>query len=94
MNNKLKRYWFEFEIENAIDLPFGVGIGCGVTAIDVNDALNILRTKIFQNIMMPKVKRYFENIDINKLDQNHVIPNMKAPIERGLVSYHLIRFTN
>ena len=84
IDTNLKRFWFEFERNNAFDLPAGLGIGCGITALNYEDALEIIDEKIFRNNKRPPVKNAVENIDISDLDQGHVIPNMKAPISRGI----------
>ena len=84
MTIKLKRYWIEFEIQMASDFPPGVGHGCGLNAFNFEDALNILNEKLFFSIQMPPIKKISENVDLSTLDQNHVIPNMKAPVGRGI----------
>ena len=84
MNSYLKRFWFEFDIETAIGLPPGVGIGCGVTTADYDDAVNLLYTKVFKHEKIPPIKKHIENVDIRDLDQVRVIPNMREPIERGV----------
>jgi hypothetical protein len=76
----LTRYWFEFE-----SADFQVwSWGCGVTAYNYSDALSIMKERIFKTVEMPPIKKYTENIDINLLDQGHVIPNMYAPNFRGI----------
>ncbi len=77
-------YWFEFEIEQAFDFPPGIGIGCGVTAINYEDALMLLNQKVFIHGKMPPIKKFIESIEIKTLDQGHVIPNMKSPNSRGI----------
>ncbi len=79
-----QRFWFEFEMDNAFEFPPGIGIGCGVTAIDYDDALQIIDKKIFSDISRPSIKRIIKDVDIRELDQGHVIPNMKVPITRGI----------
>lgn len=79
---QLVRYWFEFN--EAEDLPPSIRRGCGVTAIDYSDATNIMSQKIFKDHNMPELKTCIENIDIGKLDQGHIIPNMLAPNRRGI----------
>lgn len=73
---RLIRYWFEFERESAFDLPPGIAIGCGVTAYSFEDALNMVRDKVFRNNVLPVINRQVEGIDIATLDQGHVIPNI------------------
>jgi hypothetical protein len=82
MENNLKRYWFEFDIKIAFDYPPGIGIGCGVNALSKEDALKLMDEKIFFSINRPSIIKVVENIDLSKLDQNHVIPNMKPPVGR------------
>ena len=82
--NMYKRFWFEFQIDNAFNFPAGIVIGCGVTAIDTNDAINLMDRKIFHNTPMPIIKKTIENIDIHDLDQGRVIPNMAPCADRGI----------
>jgi len=80
----MRRFWFEFEIDAACNSPAGIGRGCGVTAIDYNDAIKIMNAKVFTEIKMPIIKRVIPDVDIRLLDQGHVIPNMKPPLARGV----------
>jgi hypothetical protein len=82
----MKRYWFEFEIEKnkVFEYPVGINLGCGITAINYEDAIDILKTSFFSEIEMPKIIKVIENVNINELDQTHVIPNMNPPIYRGV----------
>ena len=78
------RYWFEFEIESAFNYPAGIGVGCGVTAHNYDEAVNFLDEKVFNVIKRPLFKKVIENVDIRTLDQGHVIPNMQPPIYYGI----------
>jgi len=78
------RYWFDFEFETVYDLPPGIGMGCGVSAINYNDAINILDTKVFINFKRPPIRRVIEQIDIQQLDPGHIISNMRSPVDRGV----------
>lgn len=80
----LKRYWVEFEITLAGNYPAGLGYGCGVTAYDKNDALRILNVQIFKTTSIPPIKKVIEDVNLQSLDQEHVIPNMKPPLLRGV----------
>lgn len=79
----MKRFWFEFKIDKSITLPPGIGIGCGVTALDYNDALGILEAKVFTSVK-PEIKTVIEDVNVLELDQGHVIPNMNSPVNRGI----------
>lgn len=78
------RFWFEFEIDSAFDFPPGIGVGCGVSAHNYEDAIKILDEKVFNIIKRPPFKKVIENIDVSSIDKGHVIPNMKSPISRGI----------
>jgi hypothetical protein len=84
MDLPLNRFWFEFEITNYSDYAPGLTIGCGVTAYNYDDALQILVNEFFVSNKMPEITRCVKNVDITELDQNHVVPNMKAPNVRGV----------
>ena len=84
MTRDQKSFWFEFEAKSSFDLPPGVGIGCGVTEYDYNDALEILDTQVFTSIKRPPFKKVIENVDVRELDQGMVVPNMKAVVYRGI----------
>ena len=79
-----RRFWFEFEIDGVSKLPPGLIMGCGITAFSLNDAIAIMDEKIFFEVKRPPFKKIVEDVDIRNLDQNHVIPNMKPPIYRGV----------
>lgn len=78
------RFWFEFDIDSVFNFPAGIGIGCGVTAFDYDDAIKIMEDKIFFKIKRPVIKKVIEDVDIRTLDQGHVIPNMHPPNNRGI----------
>lgn len=80
----MTRYWFEFDSSQIKDFLPGLPIGCGVTAYDYDDAISILRQKVFKGQEIPELKEKKENIDIRTLNQGHVIPNMRDPTLRGV----------
>ncbi len=55
-----------------------------MTAYNYEDALAILRGTIFLGKEMPAIEQVIEGVDISSLDQKHVIPNMEAPVWRGV----------
>ena len=76
----LTRYWFTFP-----KLPdkAALNLGCGVTAYNYEDAIDLLRERVFGG-MEPTVLAFAENVDVTNLDKSHVIPNMGQVIARGV----------
>lgn len=79
----MKKYWFEFDF-NEISPSFGIRMGCGLTAYDYSDALNLLSNKVFKEKPLPNIIKTIENIDVSTLDPGHVLPNMLSPDKRGV----------
>ena len=84
MKAKYIRYWFEFDLDPGLDNPPGIEIGCGVTATDYEDAISLMKNRIFRKGDLPPIKKVSEDINIRTLDQHHVIPNMLSPHSRGI----------
>lgn len=80
----LKRYWFVFDLSVDDPHPPGVLAGCGVTAWSYEDALDLLRKRVFSNCELPKVVKVLEDVDVSTLDPGHVLPNMASPNYRGI----------
>jgi hypothetical protein len=78
---KLRRFWFRFR-----DLPkfSPIGLGCGVTARDYDDAVDILGSTILKGQAIPPIASVIEDVDVSTLDRGHVIPNMEVPAFRGV----------
>ncbi|WP_293312933.1 hypothetical protein [Pedobacter sp. UBA5917] len=76
------RYWFEFK--NYPKVPPGTRMGCGVTAFDYEDALAMLKEKVFNGGNLAHIICTKENIDISTLDANHVLPNIGLANKRGI----------
>lgn len=79
---ELTRYWITF------DYPadsVGRQLGFGVTALDLDDAMTLLRSEWFEanGLVVPPLREVVENIDVSTLD-DHVRPNMAPPNWRGL----------
>lgn len=79
----LHRYWFTFS-----DPPkySPLGLGCGVTAFNYKDAVEIMTSKVFANfeLPIPIIESVIEDVDVSNLDQGHVIPNMGLVLIRGV----------
>jgi hypothetical protein len=80
---RLRRFWFNFRVALK-DAPPGIAIGCGVTAYDYQDALELIRERVFKNNSLPPIQKAIEDVDVSTLDANHVLPNMAVPVERGV----------
>ena len=77
----LTRYWFVLERQV---VPSPLNLGCGVTAYDRNDAIELLRSRALSGKAIPRVIDVIENVDVSGLDQKHVVPNMGSVTERGI----------
>ena len=75
----LTRYWFEFDITAEDDHPVGVLLGCGVTARGYDDALSLLRERVWEGRELPPVRNVIEDVDVSSLDPGHVLPNLVMP---------------
>lgn len=80
--SSLRRFWFQFD--RSIDLPPGVRIGCGVTATSEEDALTLLRERVFCSQEIPLPKALIADVDLSSLDDGHVRQNMGNPVLRGI----------
>lgn len=80
----LCRYWFTFEPEPGRTLPFGLGLGCGVTAHDRSDAEVLISERVFRGSELPPVGMVVENVDVSTLDEGHVLPNIGDVTRRGI----------
>jgi hypothetical protein len=61
-----------------------VGYGCGVSAYDYDDALALVGKHVFPGVTPPDPVEVVEDVDVSQLDPGHVLPNMEAPVIRGV----------
>jgi hypothetical protein len=80
----LRRYWFEFRHTIHAPHPLGTLLGCGVTAFSHEDALQLLRERVFVGDPLPPIRRCVEDVDVSTLDPGHVLPNTADPTRRGV----------
>jgi hypothetical protein len=59
----LRRYWFTFRDPPAS----GYSFGCGVTAFDYGDAIQLLREKVFDGDV-PEIDTVQEDVDVSTLN--------------------------
>ena len=79
----LHRYWFSLGNPPKYS---SLGFGCGITAFNHQDAVEILNSKVFAKLegQAPTIDSVIEDVDVNGLDQGHVIPNMGMVLVRGV----------
>jgi hypothetical protein len=81
LRGHLHRYWFTF---HAAHEPTFFGLGCGVTAVDRQDAERLLRDAWFATDGLPRINDVIEDVDVRDLDAGHVLPSMGDPSIRGV----------
>ena len=77
----LHRYWFRFEESSE---PSILNTGCGVTALNEEDARRLVREGVFPIFGARAIIDVVSDVDVSTLDQGHVIPNMISPLPRGV----------
>jgi len=80
----LRRFWLEFDVSINDDHPIGVLVGCGVTAYDYEDAVRLIRERVFNGGELPTIRKAIEDVDLSALDADHVLVNMGIPSNRGV----------
>lgn len=78
---RFRRYWLQ--VLNAPAYSF-LRMGCGVTAIDQNDALALARRALASILPDPVFGTLSEDIDVRTLDPHHILPNMGDCSTRGV----------
>jgi len=81
---KLRKYWFKFDLSFGDPHPIGTLLGCGVTALSREEALELVRQRVFRAHVMPSVEKCVEDVQISDLDAKHVLPNIGDPSQRGV----------
>ena len=76
MTARLRYFWFK-----SPQLEYRLGYG--VTAWTEEDAVSLLREKVFGGDPLPDGLKMAADIDLSQLDR-HVTPNMSPPIFRGI----------
>ena len=80
---KLHRYWILFEISDEMPHYWHLRVGCGVTAHNVSNALQIVQDELFKEEALPPILDVVEDVDVSALDPNHDIP-MGCPACYGI----------
>jgi hypothetical protein len=76
----MHRYWIIFE-----KAPFGPpGLGCGVTANDLDDAIILVKAEYPRCVDRLDVRSVTVDVDVSTLDGGHVLPNIGNLFRRGV----------
>ena len=74
----LHRYW----IKLAPPAPVGFTLGCGVTALSEEDARALVWDQLRES---PRpIVAIESDVDVSRLDADHIIPNMGDCTQRGI----------
>lgn len=79
--DNLHRFWFTFQNPPQFN---PLGLGCGVTAHNYEDATRILASAVCAGRTVLIIKSVVEDVDVQTLDQSHVVPNMGLVTTRGV----------
>jgi hypothetical protein len=80
----LVRYWLIFD-GNEIGKHFEFGLGFGVTAYDLDDAISLISIAFGLNrSTIPPILSVKENVKYEDLEDNHVKKNMGSMAVRGI----------
>lgn len=84
MTGPLRHFWFELDIGYEAECPPGVRAGVGITALDRDDALDILRDRVFGRRPVPGIRHEIGDVDFPRLCPWLVLANMTDPGPRGV----------
>ena len=77
----MRRFWFTLAGEI---LPGGTQHGCGISAASRTRAEEILENRVIHHGRGVIITGCIEDIDVSKLDPNHVLPNMGSVVVEGV----------
>jgi hypothetical protein len=89
LRDHLHRYWFRWKAHgnpgtDPVLSRVGADLGCGVTAVDAEDARNLISAIALDGSALPDIADVVEDVDVRTLDEGHVLPNMGDPTVRGV----------
>jgi len=82
----LIRYWIKFDRNKLKERGHSkLALGIGVTAYSLRDAIKIIGSELYIDDDLEKlIVDVNENINVNKISDNHVIGHMGLPSNRGV----------
>ena len=81
---EMHRYWIKFDPKGGELGGYGVLMGCGVTADNLEDALRMAGVIVSKGDQMPAVLSVTEDVDTSTLDPKHILPNSAYPDRVGV----------
>lgn len=66
------------------DMASILNLGCGITAYNEDDVIGIFSKIVVPTYGKREISYITVDVDVSKLDQNHIIPNMSSPAARGV----------
>jgi hypothetical protein len=75
-------FWIQFV--DATALPPGMHLGCGITAYDQSDVMQIFADRVHISHPDLKIASVRRVLSIDELEQGHVRPNMGNFLIRGI----------
>lgn len=76
------RYWIEFSVDK-IGNPHR-SRKYGVTAHTYDEAMELLRERVFAGKVLPEPDKVITDVDVSELDPKHVLPNIGSPVNIGI----------
>ena len=76
-SRSLRRFWIQLET------PVRGLHSFGATAFDIADALTLIADYLGADAL-PDAATVVEDIDVEALDANHILPNIGPPVFRGI----------
>ena len=77
----LRRFWVRFA---QLPYPTAINLGCGVTAVDLDDALSLIQRQAFDPDPLPAVVECIEDASLDQIEQKHARPNVGNVLLRGV----------
>ena len=80
-SERLRRFWLR--LDPARQVAVGFQLGCGITALNREDALHLLRS-VYPPRTEFVVLDWIDDVEINSLEPRHVLPNIGDTTKRGV----------
>lgn len=78
------KFWIKLKQSIFDNPPIGTLLGIGVTAESKEEALILIKDKVYINRDMPEIEFVDSYISIDNLEENHVRPNIGNMDDKGI----------